>query len=250
MKERQGRVLRLYVDAELSPQTRLLLPEGAAHHAARVLRLVAGDPVTVFNGDGNDYPARIASLGGSRVEIEVLDCVPARPESPLKLLLVQGIARTERMDLIVQKATELGVTAIQPVVTARSVVRLDAKTTERKLAHWRGIVIAACEQCGRARLPDVATPLPLAGWLARPAPDSAQRLQLAVDSRDALGTAAAGAGSIELLIGPEGGLDESERRSAASAGYRGCSIGPRILRTETAALAALAVLQATAGDLG
>jgi 16S rRNA (uracil1498-N3)-methyltransferase len=243
------RLIRVFVEAAPFPGARIEAGGAAAVHISRVLRLVAGDPVTVFNGDGHDYPARIASLRGSRVEIEVLDRVPARQESPLKLLLVQGVARTERMDLIMQKATELGVTAIQPVVTARSVVKLDAKTTERKLAHWRGIVIAACEQCGRARLPDVAIPLPLSEWLARPALESVRRLQLAVDSRDSLGAAAAGAGSIELLIGPEGGLDESERNSAAGAGFRGCSIGPRVLRTETAALAALAVLQAAAGDL-
>ena len=243
------RLIRVFVEAAPSPGARIEAGGPAAAHISRVLRLVAGDPVTVFNGDGHDYPARITSLRGSRIEIEVLDRVPARPESPLKFLLVQGIARTERMDLVVQKATELGVTAIQPVVTARSVVKLDAKTTERKLAHWRGIVVAACEQCGRARLPDVAIPLPLSEWLARPAPESVRRLQLAVDSSVALGSAAAGARSIELLIGPEGGLDESERTSAEAAGYLGCSIGPRVLRTETAALASLAVLQAAAGDL-
>lgn len=243
------RLIRVFVEAAPSPGTRIEAGGTAATHISRVLRLVAGDSVTVFNGDGHDYRARIVSLRGSRVEIEVLERVPARPESPLNLLLVQGIARTDRMDLIMQKATELGVTAIQPVVTLRSVVRLDAKTTDRKLAHWRGIVIAACEQCGRARLPEVAIPLPLSEWLARPVQESLRRLQLAVDARDSLGAAAAGAGSIDLLIGPEGGLDESERNSAAGAGYRACSIGPRVLRTETAALAALAVLQAAAGDL-
>jgi len=244
------RLIRVFVESTLSPGARIDAGGTAAAHIARVLRLVAGDPVTLFNGDGNDYPARIAALRSSRVDIEVLDRVPARSESPLRLSLVQGIARAERMDLIVQKATELGVAAIQPVVTVRSVVRLDASTTERKLAHWRGIVIAACEQCGRARLPAIGMPLPLSEWLAGPPPDSVRRLQLAVDSPESLASTAAGAGSIELLIGPEGGLDESERKSAASAGYRGCSIGPRVLRTETAALAALAVLQAAAGDLG
>jgi 16S rRNA (uracil1498-N3)-methyltransferase len=244
------RLIRVFVESALSPGARIEAGGTAAAHIARVLRLVAGDPVTIFNGDGNDYPARIAALRSSRVEMEVLDRVPARSESPLRISLVQGIARAERMDLIVQKATELGVAAIQPVVTVRSVVRLDASTTERKLAHWRGIVIAACEQCGRSRLPVIGMPLPLSEWLAGPPPDSVRRLQLAVDSPESLAGAAAGAGSIELLIGPEGGLDESERKSAASAGYRGCSIGPRVLRTETAALAALAVLQAAVGDLG
>ena len=244
------RLIRVFVESALAPGVRVDAGGTAAAHMTRVLRLVAGDRVTVFNGDGNDYPARIAAIRGSRVDIEVLEQRQARPESPLALRLVQGIARAERMDLIVQKATELGVVAIQPVMTARSVVRLDAKTTERRLAHWRGIVIAACEQCGRARLPAVAVPLPLSEWLAQPALESVRRLQLAVDAPESLGSAAAGAGSIELLIGPEGGLDESEQKSAASAGYRSCSIGPRVLRTETAALAALALLQAAAGDLG
>ena len=244
------RLIRVFVETALAPGAQIEAGGTAAAHMARVLRLVAGDPVTVFNGDGNDYPARIVAIRGSRVDIEVLEQRQARPESPLALTLVQGVARAERMDLIVQKATELGVASIQPVVTTRSVVRLDAKTTERKLSHWRGIVIAACEQCGRARLPAIAEPLPLPEWLARPIPPSVRRLQLAIDALESLASAAAGAGAIELLIGPEGGLEESERKSATSAGFRGCAIGPRVLRTETAALAALAVLQATAGDLG
>ena len=243
------RLIRVFVESALAPGARIEAGGTAAAHISRVLRLVAGNPVTVFNGDGSDYRARIVAIRGSQVEIEVLERVASRPESPLALALVQGIARAERMDLIVQKATELGVVAIQPVVTARSVVRLDAKTTERKLAHWRGIVIAACEQCGRARLPAMAAPVQLSEWLARPAPESVRRLQLAVDAPESLGSAAAGAGAVELLIGPEGGLEENERKLAAGAGYRDCSIGPRVLRTETAALAALALLQAAAGDL-
>jgi 16S rRNA (uracil1498-N3)-methyltransferase len=244
------RLIRVFVAAALAPGARIEAGGTAAAHMARVLRLVAGDPVTLFNGDGSDYTAKIEAIRSSQVDIEVLEQRQARPESPLALTLVQGIARAERMDMIVQKATELGVISIQPVVTARSVVRLDAKTTERKLSHWRGIVIAACEQCGRARLPSIAEPLSLPEFLARPAPQSVRRLQLAVDAPASLASTAAGASAIELLIGPEGGLEESERSSAESAGFRGCAIGPRVLRTETAALAALAVLQSAAGDLG
>lgn len=244
------RLIRVFVESALAPGAQIAATGTAATHMARVLRLVAGDPVTLFNGDGSDYPAKIAAIRSSRVDIEVLERLPARPESPLVLTLVQGIARAERMDMIVQKATELGVTSIQPVVAARSVVRLDARTTERKLSHWRGIVIAACEQCGRAKLPAIAEPLPLPEFLARPVPQSVRRLQLAVDAPVSLAAAAAGADAIELLIGPEGGLDQGERISAAGAGFRGCAIGLRILRTETAALAALAILQSAAGDLG
>lgn len=243
------RLIRVFVEAALSPGARIEAGGTAAAHITRVLRLATGDPVTVFNGDGNDYPARIAALGGARVEIEVQERRAARPESPLALSLVQGIARAERMDQIVQKATELGVAAIQPVLTARGVVRLDAKATGRKVAHWRGIVIAACEQCGRARLPDLAAPLPLVEWLARAAPVARLRLQLAVDAGESLITAMTGADAIELLIGPEGGLSNEERNAAERAGYRPVALGPRVLRTETAAIAALALLQGIAGDL-
>jgi len=243
------RLIRVFVELPLVPGARIEAGGSAAAHITRVLRLGAGDPVTVFNGDGSDYASRIVVQRGAKVVVEVLERLPARPESPLSIALVQGIARTERMDLIVQKATELGVVAIQPVLTTRSVVRLDGKTAERKLAHWRGIAIAASEQCGRARLTAIAAPLSLSEWLARPATPTLRRLQLAVDAAESLVSAATGAGVIELLIGPEGGLDDGERQAAALAGYRASSLGPRVLRTETAAVAAVAVLQASAGDL-
>ena len=242
------RLIRVFIDGALAAGAHVAAGATAAAHISRVLRLSAGDVVTLFNGDGSDYPARIAALAGARVELDVLDRVGARPESPLALSLVQGVARAERMDLIVQKATELGVAAIQPILSARSVPRFDAGATERKLAHWRGIAVAACEQCGRARLPSIEAPLSLADWLARPAPD-ARRLQLSVDASVALATAATGTDAIELLIGPEGGFADQERQAAEQAGYRRAGLGPRVLRTETAAIAALALLQGIAGDL-
>jgi 16S rRNA (uracil1498-N3)-methyltransferase len=152
------------------------------------------------------------------------------------------------MDLVVQKATELGVSSIQPVITARGVVKLNADSAAKKLAHWQGIAIAACEQSGRARLPTLAAPLSLDDWLQRPARAGVLRVQLAPGATVALARAAAGASAIELLVGPEGGLDPTEQEAAERAGYRACHLGPRVLRSETAALAALAVLQATAGD--
>jgi 16S rRNA (uracil1498-N3)-methyltransferase len=154
------------------------------------------------------------------------------------------------MDLVVQKATELGVTAIQPVATTRSVVKLDADSRARKSAHWRGIAVAACEQCGRARLPWLGEPMTLESWLLKPAGAGVRRLLLAADAETSLVDAAMGATSVELLVGPEGGLEDRERNAAQSAGYRAGRLGPRILRSETAALAALAVLQSSAGDLG
>jgi len=242
------RLIRVHVDAALSQGARVRLEAKAAAHVTRVLRLGAGDTVTLFNGDGADYPARITAAGRGTVEAEVTGHTGARAESPLAVTLVQGIARAERMDLVLQKATELGVAAIQPVVTSRSVVKLDRDSRERKLSHWRGIAVAACEQCGRARVPAVAAPRTFESWIAEPPGDGA-RLLLSPDADVPLSAAARGATAVELLVGPEGGLDATEREAALAAGYRGCRLGPRILRSETAAIAALAVLQAVAGDL-
>jgi 16S rRNA (uracil1498-N3)-methyltransferase len=241
------RLIRLHVAETLAEGARIVLAGSAAAHAKRVLRLGAGDPITLFSGDGHDYPSRITGFGRGTVEVTVEGRAAARPESPLAVTLVQGIARGERMDLMVQKATELGVAAIQPVSTARSVVRLDDDTRERKLAHWRGVAIAACEQCGRARVPPIAAPVPLAESLAAPA--AGARLLLAPDAPLSLADAARGQRSAEVLVGPEGGLEDGEREAALAAGYRACRLGPRVLRSETAAIAALAVLQAVAGDL-
>jgi 16S rRNA (uracil1498-N3)-methyltransferase len=243
------RLIRVYTDGPVAPGSVATLAGSAAEHVRRVLRLRAGDPLTLFNGDGHDYPGRVLALPGSRVEVEVSDCVPARAESPLALTLVQGVARGERMDLVMQKATELGVGHIVPVQTARSVVRLEADAARRKQDHWQGIVVAACEQCGRARLPAVEPPSTLAAWLDRPAAPGVRRLQLDPAAAQPLAAAATGVAAIELLVGPEGGLDDAERDAAAVAGYLPCTLGPRVLRSETAAIAALAVLQAVAGDL-
>ena len=243
------RLIRVHVDAALAPGARVTLPGATTLHLRRVLRLEAGDAVTLFNGDGSDYPSRIEDFGRGTAEAEVTGRVVARAESPLAITLVQGIARTERMDLVVQKASELGVAAIVPVATARGVVRLDAATRVRRRAHWQGIAIAACEQCGRARVPAVAEPREFEAFLADPPPDGA-RLLLSPEAQVSLAAVAQGAASIALLVGPEGGLDEAERHAAIAADWRACRLGPRVLRSETAAIAAIAVLQSVAGDLG
>lgn len=243
------RLIRVHVEAALAAGARVRLEGAAAAHVTRVLRLGVGDAVTLFNGDGADYPARISALGRGAVAAEVGGRVAARAESPLAVTLAQGIARGERMDLVLQKATELGVAAILPLATARSVVRLEGDGRGRRLAHWRGIAIAACEQCGRARVPQVAEPVTLAQHLAA-APRASCRLLLAPDAETTLAAAAAGADAVELLVGPEGGLEDAERDAALGAGFLACRLGPRILRSETAAIAALAVLQSVAGDLG
>ena len=243
------RLIRVHVESALVPGSRVTFGGTAAAHITRVLRLKAGDAVSLFNGDGNDYPSRLVGFGRNQVEAEVTGSASARAESRLAITLVQGIARAERMDLVVQKATELGVVAILPVATARSVVKLDRDSRERKLAHWRGIAISACEQCGRARIPTIGDPQPLAELLAGP-PAARARLLLAPDARLSLGAAARGEPAIEILVGPEGGLTEGERQGAIDAGFRACRLGPRVLRSETAAIAALAVIQVVAGDLG
>lgn len=243
------RLIRVHVEDALARGAQVEIRGSAAEHVSRVLRLGVGDAVTLFNGDGSDYPAKINALRRGGVEVEVLAVAPARAESPLALTLVQGIARRERMDLVVQKATELGVAAIVPVIAARSVVRLDSEARAARLAHWRGIASAACEQCGRARVPAIAAPESLADWLQRPPAAGLRRMLLAADADASLVAAATGAQAVELLVGPEGGLEDAERDAARAAGYRACQLGPRVLRSETAAVAALAVLQAVAGDL-
>jgi 16S rRNA (uracil1498-N3)-methyltransferase len=242
------RLIRVHVDAALAEGARVTLGGSAAAHVRRVLRLEPGDTLTLFNGDGQDFPSRITGLGRGTVEAAVEGRVAARAESPLQVTLVQGVARAERMDLVVQKATELGVAAIVPVTTARGIVRLDRGARGRKLEHWRGIAIAACEQCGRARIPVLAEPQALATRLAAPA--AGLRILLAPDADASLAAAVRGAHAVELLVGPEGGLEDGELEAALAAGYRACRLGPRVLRSETAAIAALAILQAVAGDLG
>lgn len=239
---------RIFVAEPLQVPGPARLPEAAAAHVSRVLRLRAGDPVVLFNGDGWDYPGRIAALRGAVVEVEVLGREAGTPDSPLSLTLMQGVARGERMDLVVQKATELGVARIVPVLAERSVVRLDGRQASRKLEHWRAVAAAACEQSGRSRLPVIEAPAALAEALPL-AREADCRITLSPGAAVPLVALAAGTASAVLLIGPEGGLTEAEVARAEAAGFEPRSLGPRILRTETAALAALAVLQSVGGDL-
>jgi 16S rRNA (uracil1498-N3)-methyltransferase len=244
------RTTRCHVDTALAPGQRVLLPEPASQHLLRVLRLRAGDRCRLFNGDGHDYPARLLATVGKRAEFEVEEVIAVDNESPLSLQLAQGIARGEKMDLILQKATELGVAEIHPLFTLRTEVRLDAERMEKRLQHWRGVISAACEQCGRARLPLLHPPRTLAAFLGQLPADA---IKLVLDPQggrrlDAL--EAPGARPLLLLVGPEGGLDQRDLTPARAAGFEGLRLGPRILRTETAGLAAIAALQARLGDLG
>ena len=242
------RLNRVHVDAPLAGRRTCELTGSAAHHVARVLRLRAGAPLVLFDGAGGEYLATIAALGENRVSVAIGEYSAADHESALELTLAQGISRADRMDLVIQKATELGVTRIVPIATQRSVMRGEETQARRKLEHWRGIAIAACEQCGRNRLPQIEAPLAWQRWLsARASPG----LSLLLSRRSAtpLGDAVTGAAGVELLIGPEGGLTPEEETAALAAGFRAVRLGPRVLRTETAAIAAIAAIQHQIGDL-
>lgn len=247
------RIPRLHVDQPLASGADCPLDRRALDHAVKVLRLRAGDPLCLFNGQGGEFAAVLAPGTGGALLAQVGEFTPDGRESPLSVRLVQGISRGERMDYTLQKAVELGVTEIVPVVTERTVLRLTGERAERRLAHWRGVVLAACEQSGRTRVPAVAVPRPLSDYLADHSANAGAGVGLLLDwtAPDALtDMGAALAGPVSVLIGPEGGLAAAERRAAQEAGYRPVRMGPRVLRTETAAVVALAVLQALAGDLG
>lgn len=242
------RTIRIYVDQTLSCGMELPLPAQAGEHAVRVLRLVEGDPLTLFNGDGHDYLATIRTIGKREVTVKVTDKKHLPNESPLLLTLAQGVARGEKMDMIVQKATELGVVRIVPLLTERSEVKLDAARAEKRLAHWRAVAASACEQSGRAVLPEITAAQPLAQWLQSLASDGALRLALLPEAIQSSRELRFGTDRGFLVVGPEGGLGERDATALQAAGFDGLRLGPRILRTETAGLAALAAIQAIHGD--
>ena len=243
------RVNRVHVEVPLAIGMRIALPESAAAHLLRVLRLAVGDACVLFNSDGHDYDARIVAADKRGGEVEIVAMRAIGNESPLRIMLVQGIARGEKMDWILQKATELGVATFVPVNSERSEVKLDGDRAARRLAHWRSVVIAACEQSGRTRIPEVAPPRPLAAALQQ-LPVESTRLTLDTEAADVI-TALQHPGDRPLVIaiGPEGGWSPRDRSTLADAGFTGLRLGPRILRTETAGLAAIAALQSRFGDL-
>jgi 16S rRNA (uracil1498-N3)-methyltransferase len=244
------RLTRVHVDAALSPGAELPLPESAAVHLSRVLRLGVGDECVLFNGDGRDYAARIVAIDKRGVRVAVEGSRVVDNESPLRITLLQGVARGEKMDLILQKATELGVTSIAPLWSQRSEVKLEGERLAKRLAHWRGVVASACEQCGRALVPEVISPVALAA-AQQAIPVGGLRLILDPEGELAMGAMTLGTGeALALAVGPEGGWSPLDRELLRGAGFRGLRLGPRILRTETAGLAAIAALQSRFGDLG
>ena len=243
MTERQGRTHRIYVETELRPQASLELPEAAAHHVARVLRLREGESVVLFDGRGGEYDARLAMPGRGRVLADTGERRDAERESPLAITLVQAVSTSDKMDFTVQKSVELGVAAIQPVFSAKSVVRLSGEREAKKLAHWRRIAIAACEQCGRNRIPEISEPVTLDRYRA---PAAAAKILLSPGGTSSLADSAKS--PLVLAAGPEAGFTAEEEQLLERGGFVATRLGPRILRTETAALAALAALNALAGD--
>ncbi|MGD8384632.1 MAG: 16S rRNA (uracil(1498)-N(3))-methyltransferase [Lysobacterales bacterium] len=240
------RCSRLYTPATLATGSTVELQDKASHYLCRVLRLKPGDAVILFNGDGFDYCGTLAGRKGGNLTIELGSRQMADNESALQTTLAQAVSRGERMDYCLQKATELGVTRIQPLLCSRVEVRLTNRRLENRLEHWRGVVIAACEQSGRARVPEVAAPLELHDFLARTG--GAQRFLLDPGARGKLSECALGARQAAVLVGPEGGFTAGEVERARHHGVEVVRLGPRVLRTETAGPAALAVLQAVAGD--
>ncbi len=242
---------RVLVGCPLVPGGTVTLDPGPSHHLVRVLRLESGAPLQVFDGRGRRHAATILDPNREACTISVREAIDADTESPLRITLAQCLSGAERMDYTIEKAVELGVARIVPLASMRSKVRLDAERADRRLAHWQRVVEAACMQCGRDLLPEIEPARPLAQWLAAPGPQPAgTRIVLTPDARLRLsGVAVTADAGVTLLSGPEAGLDPSEVRAAIDAGFIGACLGPRILRTETAGVAALAVLQAHAGDL-
>lgn len=241
------RAARFHCPLPLAEGVEVALPDAAAHHAARVLRLAEGDAVTLFTGDDGEFAARIVRIEGRGVQVRVGAADRADRESPLAVTLVQGLAAADRMDYAIQKAVELGVRAVQPVVMARSVARPDTERAAKRAAHWRQIIIAACEQCGRNQLPRLYPLVDFAAWLSA-SPPSALRLLLAPDGDLTLSALTPPAGPIDILVGPEGGLAPDEKARALQHGFRALRLGPRILRTETAGPALLAAINGQWGD--
>jgi len=246
------RIPRLYLPLNLASGQTLALPRNKAHYLKRVLRLQAGAPLTVFNGQGGQYQAQIGPDGN---QILVREYQDEERESPLAVTLIQGISRGERMEFTLRKATELGVSQVIPMTTSRCEVKLKGTRLDKRLAHWRGILASACEQCGRNRLPELPAPQTLDQALTEfqngfPT-GSGDTLGLMLDPMASRGLPEfpQPGGRVVLLVGPEGGLSDEEIKAATQAGFAGVRLGPRILRTETAPLAALAAIQVLWGDL-
>jgi len=239
---------RLFVSGALSNDAELVLHGEQANYLGRALRSRVGDAVTVFNGDGGEWPASIEHISKNSVTLRLGVVVESATESPLKIHLVQGISRGERMDFVVQKATELGVSRITPVLTHHGMVKLDQKRADKRRQHWQHVAESACEQSGRTEPPRIDEPLALNTWFGDRDAAGKMEVVLQAAATSSLASLSAPTAGLCLLVGPEGGFSEREYEDAELAGFQAASLGPRILRTETAALAAVTVAQSCWGD--
>jgi 16S rRNA (uracil1498-N3)-methyltransferase len=239
---------RLFVDGDLAVGQSLALPDDAFRHWVQVLRARLGESVVLFNGRGGEYSATLKELNRRDATVAVESFIEVDRESTLQLMLAQAVSKGDRMDYTLQKAVELGVSTIQPLISERSVVKLDAERWDKKIEHWQGVVIAACEQSGRTRVPRLLPVLKLQAWLAQPL-DAGLKLTLAPTAKAAFRDIPRQTSAC-LLVGPEGGLSDTEIAHSENSGFSSVRLGPRVLRTETAGVAALSAMQALWGDLG
>ncbi|ULJ63828.1 16S rRNA (uracil(1498)-N(3))-methyltransferase [Wielerella bovis] len=237
---------RFYLTAPLAPQTSLDLPDNIIRHI-HVLRLNAGDAITLFNGDGKEYLAQISEVGKRHASCRITQEITAHRESPLNIQLIQAISSGERMDFTLQKSVELGVSRIQPIISERCVVRLSGERADKRVQRWQDIVIAACEQSGRNFVPEVLPIMSLKDYLAQ-MPRDELHLLMSLNRATTLRDISPAPQKLHLMIGPEGGWTAAEEQSAFDAGFQAITLGQRVLRTETASLAAIAAMQTLWGD--
>ena len=239
---------RLFSPAPLRPECRFTLNAGQTRYLTRALRLRAGETLTVFDGSGGEYLATIIQVGRSGADIQTGPLLDSSTESPLQIRLLQGLSKGDRMDTVVQKATELGVQRISPLLTDHSVVKLDGARATRRREHWQKIAQSACEQCGRNFVPTIDDVITLNNWLDQNRDDKTPRLILSPEASTPLSSVERPGAGLTLMIGPEGGFSKSEYECATAAGFSAVSLGPRVLRTETATIAAISAVQTLWGD--
>jgi len=242
------RIPRIYTPSPLNSSETIELDENAFNHAVRVLRLKQGDNLILFNGKGGEFEAELTEVQKKRASAHIHQFSDKETESPLTIILGQCISRGEKMDYTIQKAVELGVSEIVPLLSQRCGVKLNQERMEKRLRHWHSVIISACEQCGRNRIPTLHPVISLNEWQQQL--NATLKLVLAPTATDSLATLNKPKQDVALLIGPEGGLSDAEIKQAIAAGFSGIRLGPRILRTETAGLTALSVIQQLWGDLG
>jgi 16S rRNA (uracil1498-N3)-methyltransferase len=239
---------RLFSPVPLQPKSVFTMDSGQARYLTRALRLRPGDSLTLFDGTGGEYPAKILTAGKSAVEVETGDLAESSTESNLSLRLLQGISKGDRFDTVVQKTTELGVQRISPVQSDYSVVKLDKAKAAKRGEHWQKIAQSACEQCGRNVVPRIDALVLMNEWFEQNEEDNTTRLILMPNASTSLSALTRPAGAVTLLIGPEGGFSDVEQEHALASGFVAVAIGPRVLRTETAAIAAITIVQTLWGD--